>query len=296
MRTMKWPLLAMLILFSACGGEQQPQDQLNVENASDSILQGDRLKRTRNIFYNIPSPMETAALLQKAGAVYNSKILNDVKKVDTYTTASSQALNLGIYGADLSYTSVFNHTQESMFYTSCSKKLADRLGVISAFNDSTLEVMEKNRGDRDALLDVISETYWNVDAYLKENGRDNISALMIAGGWVEGLYIATQVSLTNDSPELRQRIAEQKLSLGDLIALIDGYQVEDPALAGVKTDLRALEALYAEVGAGSGGNATLTQENGVAVLGGDAPPSSLTDAQLTAIRDKAATIRNSYIN
>ena len=91
MRTMKWPLLAMLILFSACGGEQQPQDQLNVENASDSILQGDRLKRTRNIFYNIPSPMETAALLQKAGAVYNSKILNDVKKVDTYTTASSQA-------------------------------------------------------------------------------------------------------------------------------------------------------------------------------------------------------------
>ena len=35
---------------------------------------------------------------------------------------------------------------------------------------------------------------------------------MIAGGWVEGLYIATQVSLTNDSPELRQRIAECGLS------------------------------------------------------------------------------------
>jgi hypothetical protein len=273
---MKWPLLAMLILFTACGGERQPQDELNVENAADSTLQADRLNRTRNIFYNIPSPMETTALLQKAGAVYNSKILNDVKKVDTYTTASSQALNLGIYGADLSYASVFNHAQESMFYTSCSKKLADRLGVVSAFNDSTLEVIEKNMGDRGALLDVISETYWNVDAYLKENGRDNISALMIAGGWVEGLYIATQVSLTNDSPELRQRIAEQKLS--------------------VKTDLRALEALFAEVGAGGGGNATLTQENGVAVLGGDAPPSSLTDAQLTAIRDKAATIRNSYIN
>ena len=45
------------------------------------------------------------------------------------------------FGADLSYASVFNHTQESMFYTSCAKKLADRLGVLSAFNDSTLEVM-----------------------------------------------------------------------------------------------------------------------------------------------------------
>ncbi len=79
--------------------------------------------------------------------------------------------------------------------------------------------MQSKMNDRDALLDIISETYWNVDAYLKENDRDNISALMIAGGWVEGLYIATQVASTNDSPELRQRIAEQKLSLNDLIGL-----------------------------------------------------------------------------
>jgi hypothetical protein len=295
MRTFYWPLPIALVLLTACGSENQPAEELNTVNAADSALQADRLSRTRNIFYNIPSPMETAALLQKAGAAYNSKILNDVKKVDTYTTASKQALNLGVYGADLSYASVFNHTQESMFYTSCSKKLADRLGVISAFNDSTLEVMEKNMGDRDALLDVISETYWNVDAYLKENGRDNISALMIAGGWVEGLYIATQVSLTNDTPELRQRIAEQKLSLGDLIALIGSYQVDEPALTSVMTDLKALDALFAEVQAG-GGTTTVTQENGVAVIAGDSKPSALSDDQLVAIREKAAAVRNSYIN
>ncbi|MBK9416875.1 MAG: hypothetical protein IPO05_10275 [Flavobacteriales bacterium] len=295
MRTFSWHLLIAVALLSACGSGTQPTDELNVVNTEDSVLQADRLKRTRNIFYSIPSPMETAALLQKAGATYNSKILNDVKKVDTYTTASEQALNLGVYGADLSYASVFNHTQESMFYTSCSKKLADRLGVISAFNDSTLELMEKNMGDRDALLDVISETYWNVDAYLKENGRDNISALMIAGGWMEGLYIATQVSLTNDSPELRQRIAEQKLSLVDLIALISSYELDDPALSTVMADLKALETLFADVPVG-GGSTTVTQENGVALIGGDSKPSSINDEQLAAIREKAAAVRNSYIN
>jgi hypothetical protein len=53
------------------------------------------MKKTKNIFYNIPSPMETASLLKKAGASYHGKILNDVKNVDKYTAASKQALNLG---------------------------------------------------------------------------------------------------------------------------------------------------------------------------------------------------------
>lgn len=288
-------MLAVVALLAACGGDPPTQDTLNANDGLDSTTLSDRMKKTKNIFYNIPSPMETAALLKKAGADYNSKILNDVKNVDKYTAASQQALNLGVYGADLSYASVFNHTQESMFYTSCARKLADRLGVINAFSDSTLELMQTKMNDRDALLDIISETYWNVDAYLKENGRDNISALMIAGGWVEGLYIATQVAASSDSPELRQRIAEQKLSLGDLISLLDSYEVDDERLNAVKADMNALQALFAEINTGAG-ETTVTEENGVTVIGGAAPAATLTDAQLTALRDKAAAIRNTYIN
>ena len=288
-------MLAVVALLTACGGDPPAQDTLNTNDGLDSTTLSDRMKKTKNIFYNIPSPMETAALLKKAGADYNSKILNDVKNVDKYTAASQQALNLGVYGADLSYASVFNHTQESMFYTSCARKLADRLGVINAFSDSTLELMQTKMNDRDALLDIISETYWNVDAYLKENGRDNISALMIAGGWVEGLYIATQVASSSDSPELRQRIAEQKLSLGDLISLLDSYEVDDERLNAVKEDMKALQVLFAEINTGAG-ETTVTEENGITVIGGGAPAAALTDAQLSTLRDKAAAIRNTYIN
>jgi len=296
MRTNPWSvLLIVAAVLSSCGGEPPAQDTLTVTDAADSAALADRMAKTKKIFYNIPSPMETAALLKKAGAEYNSKLLNDVKNVDKYTAASQQALNLGVYGADLSYASVFNHTQESMFYTSCSRKLADRLGVMSAFNDSTLELMQSKMNDRDALLDIISETYWNVDAYLKENGRDNISALMIAGGWVEGLYIATQVAVSSDSPELRQRIAEQKLALNDLVGLIESYTVDDPRLTAVKEDLKALQTLFAEVAMPSS-DVKVTQENGVAVVGGTAPRATLTDAQLAALRDKTAAIRNTYIN
>src|SRR5690606_35681156 len=160
--------LASLAL-AACGGDQPQQDRLTVpETDSTAVL---RSERTKNIFHNIPSPMETAALLKKAGAEYDKDILNDVKNVDNYTSASKQALNLGIYGADLSYTSVFNNTQESMLYTACAQNLAKRLNVNNAFGQETVDRMEANRNDRDSLLNIISDTYWNVDGYLKESGR-----------------------------------------------------------------------------------------------------------------------------
>lgn len=296
MRTVLWPTtLAVAVTLAGCGGDTTSQDQLNVDAAADST-KAERVAQTKKIFYTIPSPMETAALLKKAGAQYNSKILNDVKSVDKYTAASQQALNLGVYGADLSYASVFNHTQESMFYTACCRKLADHLGVTQAFNDSTLELMQSKSNDRDALLDIISETYWGVDAYLKENGRENISALMVAGGWIEGLYIATQVAVTNDTPELRQRIAEQKHALGDLMGLLGSYTADDARLTAVKTDLAMLQTLYADVALPATGAQVSAGENGTVVISGGTPAASLTNDQLNAIREKTATIRNSFIN
>ncbi len=286
-------VLITAAILSSCGGDQPAQDTLNTDAAADST-QAARARKTKNIFHNIPSPMETASLLKKAGAEYDKDILNDVKHVDNYTAASKQALNLGIYGADLSYTSVYNNTQESMLYTACAQNLAKRLDISGAFGQETIDRMEANRNDRDSLLNIISETYWNVDGYLKEAGRDNISALMIAGGWVEGLYIATAVCKNHDTPELRQRIADQKLPLGQLIELMETYSTDDPAVTGVRDDLKAIDALFAQVGAASA--STVTQEGGVTVIGGGAAATALADDQLKAIAEKTAAVRNAYIN
>ena len=287
------PAFLALSLLAACGGGQPPQDTLTTDAGADST-QAERVRRTKNIFHNIPSPMETASLLKKAGAEYDKDILNDVKNVDNYTSASKQALNLGIYGADLSYTSVFNNTQESMLYTACAQNLAKRLNVNNAFGQETVDRMEANRNDRDSLLNIISDTYWNVDGYLKESGRDNISALMIAGGWVEGLHIAAQVTRNHDTPELRQRIAEQRLPLGELIELLSTYSTDDPAVAGVLADLNAINALFAGIG-GAPQASTVKEENGTTVIGGGAPAVSLTDEQLKALTEKTASVRNAYI-
>ncbi len=253
--------------------------------------------KVQEIFYAVPSPMEMATLLKKEGAEYNVDLLNDVKRVNGYTSAQSRALNLGIYGADLSYASVFNQNQESIIYLSCAKKLADNLGVTKAFNDETIERMEENVDNRDSLLNIVSETYYMLDAYLKENGRDHVSALVITAGWVEGLYLSTSIALQQKNPTeaLLQRIADQKISLVNLIELVDAYN-KDNQIDEIVADLQRIDAAFAAVEHQKKESANLsTGSDGVAVIG-SASKTTLTAENLIEIGKVITEIRTKYIS
>ena len=51
-------------------------------------------------------------------------------------------------------------------------------------------------------------------SYLKENERQDVAAIVLVGGWIEGLYLATKLVGTSDikNNKLVDRILEQKLS------------------------------------------------------------------------------------
>jgi hypothetical protein len=289
---------ASLILSSACffscGTEQADKELTGEGNKSDTTLNVDKLAEVQKIFYTIPSPMEMASLLKKTGSSYNASILNDIHNVSKYTSVRNQALNLGIYGADLSYTSIFNQNQESIIYLSCAKQLADNMGVTNAFNKQTMERIEGNVENRDSLLDIISESFYILDAYLKENNRDNISAMVIAGGWVEGLYIATKLlnEKENDA-DLIKRIAEQKISLDNLISLISQYP-DDPALKDVLADLQSVKTIYEKVQINSESGTVTKDKSGTTIIGGKSSI-NMDQSVLKEIISTISAIRNKYI-
>jgi len=252
--------------------------------------------KVQEIFYSVPSPMEMASMLKKAGAVYDVKMLNDVKNVHNYTTAKSKALNLGIYGADLSYASVFNQNQESIIYLSCAKKLADNLGVTKAFNDETIERIEANVDNRDSLLTIVSETYYLLDAYLKENGRDHVSALVITAGWVEGLYLSTAIAAEENNPsdELMIRIADQKLSLQNLIELVKAYNTNNQ-IDEIVADLTAIDQAFSGVTHTKSPAGDPVSTGGVTVIGGRTE-TQISKTDLIEITRVISEIRTRYIS
>jgi hypothetical protein len=264
------------------------------EESAEDVLQHN-VEEAKSIFFMLPSPIETASLLQKAGAKYDASILNPVTNINKYELASTKAINLGIYGSDLSYASVFDQPQEVMFYLSSCKKLADELGITSAFDASTMVRIEENINDKDSLLLLISDSYWMADTYLEENERSNLSALIISGGWVEGLYIATRLAQIHPTSELLSRIAEQKLSLFHLLAIIKTYKDDHGDVDDVYTELLEVQQIFNKIESEKGNFETSTDaETGITTIGG-ASELNMSKELLSEISTTIETIRNRYI-
>ncbi|MCC6838011.1 MAG: hypothetical protein IT234_05680 [Bacteroidia bacterium] len=286
-------LLGASMTFFACGSSETDSDGVSLTDTTTTKSEKD--SKAQNVFYSIPSPVETTSLLKAAGAKYNSAYLNPIENLSKYSSVKSKALNLGIYGADLSFTSMFDKTQESMLYLRCTNKLATGLGISGSFDDKTTERIEANMENRDSLLSIISDSYWNADSYLKENGQPGVSALIIAGGWIEGLYIATQIATDTKNEDVSTRIGEQKLSLDNLMALLESYKSDNEGVAEVYALMSPLKAVYDGIKVEPTETTVSTdKENGVTTIGNNASY-KITADQLKQISDKATEIRNKMI-
>ena len=251
-KIMKITNLTFLTLFAAstffvgCNGdgsnvEDQIEDSVNTDNNVDEF------NKAKQVIYGIPSPIETAMLMKRAGAKYNQDYLNPLSNLGNYTTTKSMALNLGVYSTDLSFASMFDQSQSSIKYLSATKKLADDLGILNAIDKSIITRMETNINNRDSLMEIISETFMNSNSFLKENDRAEIAAIILVGGWIEGLYVGTQVAKnTASNKELIERIADQRLSLNTLLSLLGEYK-EDPNVKAILPEMEKLKTIFDKI-------------------------------------------------
>lgn len=287
-------LIGSALCFQSCDSDpatDSTPEEVAVDNTSTEE-QDERDETVKKIIYSIPSPVEMASLLQKSGVTFDASILNSTDNADNYTTAKSQALNMGIYGADLRYTSMYEQDQESLYYVAVAKKLASELGVEDALDDKVYQRLNDNKDNRDSLLMIVSDSYRMLNRYLKENDREEISALVIAGGWVEGLYIAC-ASYTPGNEQLGKRIAEQKYVLNDLMGLISTYG-DSETLSDITADLEGLKESFTAVELSKGKTETFTDESGTMIIGGESSY-SISEEAVADITAKVNEIRSKYI-
>lgn len=208
--------LALAFAVTSCGGGQQASTEAQDENLPKDSLVKEVTK------YPLPTAFEVTNLLNKAGAGFILSISNPTTNVDKYFTEKSKAINLGVYGADLAYASTYQMKQETMNYLKVSKKLIDELQISTEFNTTFADRVEKNIDNQDSLINVISDSFFKTYEFLTNNGKDNLSLLVMSGSWVEGLYITTEIEKTSKNhQDIVKIIVNQNNSLTKLIELLD---------------------------------------------------------------------------
>lgn len=237
----------------SCGSsnDNKNKDSKEFEEAQKSLQH-----QIEEVVYNIPSPSEIPYLLQATGAEFNESLLNPRSKADQYVTRTDKAaLNLGVYAADIGYLSSYDKTQEAIDYLGSCKTLADNLGVIGSFDMEVLKKFEQNISNKDSLSRLLDNTINKTESFLKDDKRNKLSALVVTGSFIEGLYISTGLIktypknlLADDQRNLvltplMRIVLEQKKSVSELLKMLTTVEQTDPIVA-IVTDLKVLETTY----------------------------------------------------
>jgi hypothetical protein len=245
-----WPLSIILTLFltGSCAnndsnkqtGNTPGQSTLSEANA-DSVAEPDSLKKSLPIFYNMYLSVEMSSLFKSVGVGYEPKYLNPASKSGDYIMSSKKALNLGVYAVDLSYSKVFEQYDKAGKYLASMHQLSEEMGIPSEEFYNTTSRIEKNITNKDSLYKIANEIYTTTDNYLKNNDREGAASLIILGGWIEAMHIATAIVADGTiDPVFLDRIAEQKHSLQDLIDLLENYSSNE-AVASYLDQLKKLQ-------------------------------------------------------
>lgn len=268
-KTFRYVLMAMAIvaMLASCKGKKAKVAEtidLSKEETFESIAN-----------YPIPTSFEVLQLINRAGAGYIVSMCNSTENIGQYLTEKQKALNLGVYGADLAYATVYQMTQELMNYLEVSKKLIEDLNINIGFNRELAQNVENNINNKDSLINIITNSYFDTYKYLNNSGRDNLSLMVLAGSWVEGLYITSEITYTSrDNTDFLSIMAGQKASLGIIMGLLNDHKEGNADLVELANLLAPISEAYTNVA----DDAT-----------------TLTDQQLDAIADAVGKVRQAMI-
>lgn len=185
--------LIAIVLFSC-----QNQDYTSDLNEL-STEEGKKFKRELSTLRNdILNTAELNILLRENDYPYNEELVNDPNNSDGYFNSKEQALNIGVYATDLNYMSVFDQYNQTLDYVIALFDLAEALSITEAFDKSTLmDVLNDSQTDFKLKSDELTDFFKKAEVEINTNDRAQITALIVAGGWVEGMYISSSIAKEN---------------------------------------------------------------------------------------------------
>ena len=286
----------------SCKSSNKSKDNLSEDiEIPDSIFNDKPLMISKeamgDIIENISSPVEMAALLKETGEPFSKKYISSVKNIDNLNTNFKRALNLGILGSDLGYLNMYDKTGSVMNSMSAIKSLSDELKIGQFFDFATIKRLAVNNENLDSLMYLSVSSFNNMDSYLRETNRSDISSLIVVGTWVEGMYFATQVAKKSPNKKIIERIGEQKLILNDILLILKNYQTDKHFYDLVK-DFESIKEKYDNVKITyTVGEPESKEINGMLVIvSNDESHVEISNEQLIKISNIIEKVRNKLIN
>jgi hypothetical protein len=109
--------------------------------------------------------------------------------------------------------------------------MSNKLGIPDKFLTEPIRKMESDMSSPDTIMALVNKSYKDIEDHLRKDGRESTAGLMLMGGWVEALYITSQLLYDPQHPDKQviEKIAQQKYTLNSLLNFMRNYY-DDPVV------------------------------------------------------------------
>ena len=194
---------------------------------------------------NLPSPLNVISTIYTTQVPFDNTLLNPTANMDKYLSSYQRAINYGIYGVDMAYIAYYGNKQDLYDYYSTAGKLAEGLGIQETFEKFT-DRFKENYDKKDSIMAIVDQAYSETDKFLRTNSRLEIASYILAGSFMESLYIGSGL-MKSQTPDAKykssfEKIYEQKLVLNNLVELFT--QFKDKDAAAVEANLQQIKKVF----------------------------------------------------
>jgi len=256
----------------------------------------DRKSEKNEIFYGLLTPTEITTLFNRMGVPYEKAALNPISNNDLYTSNSKASINLGIYGVDFGYVKMFSISQQMIDYILTIKDMSNKLGIPDKYMMDPIKKIESDMSSPDTIMALVNKSYTDIENHLRKEGRESTAGLMLMGGWVEALYLTTQLLYNAEKPdtEVVEKIAQQKYTLVSLLSFMKNYY-DDPVVVYYTKKLIFLKRYFDKFDIYfKKGDLEINTSRQVLLASGSETTATL--ETLTNIKDYVAKLRTEMVN
>jgi hypothetical protein len=248
-------ILPLLIIsftcLSSCKDRATSKQQKKAEKQEVKEIQG----QIETNVYPLPTSAQVIKMLTELEVGYIIGISNPVENSKKYFSSTTRAINLGVFGADLSYATLYNQQQEVINYLDAIRSLANELNMSKIYNEDLYTKIKQNIDKKDELVKILTSAFNDSYGYLSDNDQQPLAILVVGGAWVEGMYLTTHVSeAAYQVVGISKVLLEQKKSFEIFLEIAKPY-LNDPSVGDFVKLLDPVKKVYAGIGTG------LTEQN-----------------------------------
>jgi hypothetical protein len=244
-------LMISFISLISCKNRTTVKQQTTAEKEQVKSIEN---KIEENV-YPLPTSAEVIKMLTSLEVGYIIGISNPVENTKKYFSSTTRAINTGVFGADLSYATLYNMQQPVIDYLSAIRTLTNELNMSKIYNETLYDSIKKNFDNRDDLVRILTSAFNDTYVYLTDNDQQPLALLVVGGAWVEGMYLTTHVSEASyQVAGISKVLLEQKKSFELFLELTKPY-MSDPAVSDFVKKLDPIKKVY------DGLSTTLTEQN-----------------------------------